>query len=158
QRSADVDQPELSEGPQRGRRDRRAEACGQGEGNRRRHGADLLQRVHREGTDGPRGLLQVAARPEAADGRTPGNPVQHVLYERLGAELRGDRQRRIPRRNAQAGQADLKLASSNGRGGKWLSSTSTCLSSEAVRAVCVPPASRPVMAPASCWPKSTGWA
>ena len=33
--------------------------------DRRRHGEDLCQRVHRAGVEGPRHLLQVAAGPEA---------------------------------------------------------------------------------------------
>ncbi len=57
------------------------------ERNRRRHGQDLRQRVHRAGAEGSGDVLQVAARPEVADDRAQGNPDEHVLYEPVGAEL-----------------------------------------------------------------------
>ena len=37
------------------------------------------------------------------------DPVQHVLYEPVGDEVRRYRRRRIPRRNEEAGQADLRV-------------------------------------------------
>ena len=106
-----------------------------------------------------------------------GNPVQHVLYEPVGAEFRRNRQRPVPRRDAEARQGDLsgkRVASGEwsvaqsdchchspfalGQGLTWLSSTSICSSSAEVRAAFAPPASPPAMAPRSWSPKSTGWA
>ena len=81
--------------------------------------------------------------------RAQGDPVQHGLYEPVGAEFRRSRQRRIPRRDAQARQGDLSRAPLFGAGLPWLSSTSICSSSAAVRAACAPPASPPAMAPGS---------
>ena len=52
-------------------------------------------------------ILQVAARPEAIGERAAGDPVQHVLYEPVGAAVRRNGQRRVPRRDAQARQGDL---------------------------------------------------
>ncbi len=49
---------------------------------------------------------------EAADHRAAGNPGEHGLYEPVGAAVCRDRQRRIPRRDAQARQADLIHGSS----------------------------------------------
>ncbi len=51
--------------------DRRPEDGRPREGNRRADGEDLRQRVHRAGTEGPRHILQVAARPEAARATSP---------------------------------------------------------------------------------------
>ena len=53
-------------------------------------------------------VLQVAARPETARGGAEGHSVQHVLYEPVGADVRRNGQWRIPRRDAQARQANLK--------------------------------------------------
>ena len=68
------------------------------------------------------------------------------------------RQRSVPGRDEEARQGNLILNPSRRAGATWLSSTSICSSSVAVRAGFAPPASPPAMAPGSWWPKSTGWA
>ena len=89
QECADPAEPQLSKGSRRGRDHRRQDFLrGPRKGNRRRHGAGLRQRVFRAGTEGPPHLLQVAARPEAADLGTPRHPVQHVLHEPVGDDVR----------------------------------------------------------------------
>ena len=53
-------------------------------------------------------VLQVAARPEAARERAPRHPVQHVLYEPVGAGVCRSHQRPVPRRDEEARQRHLK--------------------------------------------------
>ena len=66
-----------------------------------------------------------------------GDPIQHGLYEPVGAGFCRNGQRRIPRRDAQARQADLimvfeewygsgRTRQDASRGLRWLSSTSIC--------------------------------
>src|ERR1700680_869644 len=100
-------EPQLSKGSPRSRRDRRPEAGRPREGDRRRDGEGLCQRVYRAGAEGPGHVLQVAARPEIIGRGATGNSIQHVLYERVGAAIRRNRQWRIPRRESQARQANL---------------------------------------------------
>ena len=52
-------------------------------------------------------FLQIAARPEAAVDRTARHPAEHGLHESVGPAVRRDGQWRIPRRDAQARQADI---------------------------------------------------
>src|SRR6266567_6338858 len=109
QERADPAEPQLPEGPQRGRADRRPAARWPSERDRRRHGADLCQRVHRAGAEGSRHLLQVAARTEADQRRTARHWSQHGLHELLGPELLRDRDGQLPRRDAQAWQGNLTV-------------------------------------------------
>ena len=87
------------------------------------------------------------ARSEIAHDRAQGDPDEHVLYEPVGAEFSEIGQRRVPRRDAQARQADVDSDDLIfGRELTWRSSTSIFLSSGAVRAGCAPRGSPPVTA------------
>ena len=152
--------------------DRRQEPRRPRKGNRRRHGADLCQRVHRAGTEGPGdfyksplGQKLLATEPQAIQ-------FSMAYMNQWAQHFCRNGQRPVPRRDEEARQGNLieskrslglvsmqtRRRSDRRAGLIWLSSTSICLSSVAVRAACAPPASPPAMAPGSWSPKNTGWA
>ena len=106
QRAA-AEQPQLPEGPQRGRRDRRKNLAGRekeiGDGMAKIYASEFTEQELKDLVTfykSPLGQKLLASEPKAIQGSM-------AYMNSLGAELRRGDQRPVPRRNAQARQGDL---------------------------------------------------